>query len=401
MKIKMIIQTIFILGSLLAIFFFFRNKKKAETEVITIDYKPFTILKTSTENKYFNMNYARFSSVTYTDYTVLYKGAAIQFPATLEQNTGISGVWKAYILKGAPKPTILAGSQSLYLIYEENDSAKITPLDEQNSEFASIQWLDKENGQPSSNQEVYISNDSSATYFLEGGEYLLINKTTVLMISDLAVFHFKKYQDGIDYNATKVVAFSPDKNEIVFVGSKYDEDKFIYALMVFDFKKNKAYALPFDQTETRMQDEHDIDATWINTFFDWQKTKEGNYILKKRERSQPALWQGRFSDNETYYNLLPAKEEMRHVLADFVLKTLDLDKSALQPHNAGDNIDLYIQYKNLKFNVGYWANLKNVHFSKYLYERESEESLKIVQKIGNDFNEELRKGKYQEFFTTY
>jgi len=32
---------------------------------------------------------------------------------------------------------------------------------------------------------------------------------------------------------------------------------------------------------------------------------------------------------------------------------------------------------------------------------ESEESLEIVKRIGNDFNEELSKGKYQEFFTTY
>ncbi|NEN22363.1 hypothetical protein G3O08_02460 [Cryomorpha ignava] len=46
----------------------------------------------------------------------------------------------------------------------------------------------------------------------------------------------------------------------------------------------------------------------------------------------------------------------------------------------GDNIDLAIQYGNLKFNVGYWANLKNVYFSKYLYETESEESLDIVKR---------------------
>ena len=401
MKPRKIVLIALIAASLLAIHYSCATKNKANAHVTTIDVTPFTILKTSTENKSFNMNYGRKSSVGYTDYKVLYNGEAIQFPATLEQNTGLSGVWKAYILKDAPKPTILAGSQSLYLITEENNAAKVTPLDEQNSEFASIQWLDKENGQPSSNQEVYISNDSSATCFLEGGEYLLINKTTVLMISDLAVFHFDRYQAGIDYNAAKVVAFSPDKNEIVFVSSKYNGEKYIYALMVFDFKKNKAYAVPFDQTETRMQDEHDIDATWINTFFEWQKTKEGNYIFKKRELAQLPLWQGRFSDKDTYYNILPAKEEMRHVLADFVLKTLDLDSSAVQANNAGDNIDLYIQYGNLKFNVGYWANLKNVHFSKYLYETESEESLEIVKRIGNDFNEELSKGKYQEFFTTY
>lgn len=397
----MIIITILILCVLLALFLFFMNKKNVKSEVITIDYAPFTILKTSTDNKYFNMNYDRMSTITYTDYIVLYKGKAIQFPSALEQNTGLSGVWKAFILKGTPKPTILAGSQSLYLITEENDTAKVTPLNEQNSDFASIQWLDKENGQPSKRQEVYISNDSTASCFLEGGEYLLINKTTVLRVSDLTVDHFDLHKEGIDYSATKLVSFSPDKNELVFVSSKYDGEKFIYALMVFDFKKNKAYAIPFDQTETRMQDENDIDTTWMNTFFEWQFSNEGKTVLKKRELSQQALWQGRFTDNETYFNLVPAKEEMRHILADFVLKKLGLDKSNLQDNIAGDNIDMTIQYGNLKFTVGYWANLKNVHFAKDLYEKESEESLKIVKMIGNDFNDALRNGKYQEFFTTY
>jgi hypothetical protein len=173
---------------------------------------------------------------------------------------------------------------------------------------------------------------------LEGGEYLLVNKTTVLRISDLAVFHFVLYKEGIDYNATKVVAFSPEKNENVHFASKYNGNKYIYALMVFDFYNNKAYVVPFDQKETWMQDENDFDTSWINTFFEWQKTEESKYVFKKRELNQLPLWQGRFSDNETYYNLLPAKEEMRYVLADFVLKSLNLVKSALQAENVGDNI---------------------------------------------------------------
>ncbi len=397
----MLLPTIVSSIIILAFLFSCANKRKANAQVQTIEAIPFSILKTPTENKSFNMNYGRMASVTYTDYTLLYKGESIQFPAALEENTGLSGVWKAYVLKDAPQPTVLAGSQSLYLITEENNAAKVTPLHEQNSEFASIQWLDSENGQPGTNQEVYISNDSSANCVLEGGEYLLINKTTVLRVSDLTVFHFDKHQTGIDYYASEVVAFSPYKNEIVFVSSKYNGAKTIYAMMVIDFIKNVAYSLPFDQTETRMQDENDIDAVWANTFFEWQKTKDGKYIFQKRELTQLPFWQGRFTDNDTYYNLLPAKEEMRHVLADFVLEELGLDKSALQANDVGDNIDLEIQYGNLKFTVGYWANLKNVHFSKDLYEPDSEESLEIVKKIGNDFNEALKKGKYQAYFTTY
>lgn len=148
---KMVLLTILILSITLVIIFVFKNKSKSKADVVTIEYLPFTILKTSTENKSFNMNHGRMLTITYSDYTVLFKGASIQFPANLEQNTGLSGVWKAYILKGAPKPTILASSQSLYLKTEENDSIIIRPLNEQNSEFASLQSMDENNGQPGLN----------------------------------------------------------------------------------------------------------------------------------------------------------------------------------------------------------------------------------------------------------
>ncbi len=267
--------------------------------------------------------------------------------------------------------------------------------------MGSIQWLDKENGQPGPNLELFVSNDPTASSFIDGGKHLLINKTTVLRISDLAVFHFDTYRENIDYSAANLVAFYPDQDAIVFLGNKYEGDKFIYALMVFNYKNNEAYAVPFDQTATRMQNEHDINSTWINTFFEWQTTNDANYVLVKKELPEPPFWQGRFSDKDSFYNLVPAKEEMRHVLADFVCKSLAVDQSAIQPHEAGDNIYLDIPYSNMQFSVGYWENLKNVHFTKSFDQTASEESLAIIKKIGNDFNEELKKGKYQEFFTTY
>lgn len=43
----------------------------------------------------------------------------------------------------------------------------------------------------------------------------------------------------------------------------------------------------------------------------------------------------------------------------------------------------------------------NLHFSKYLYEKESSESKAIINKIGNAFNEALGQGQYQSFFTQF
>ncbi len=44
---------------------------------------------------------------------------------------------------------------------------------------------------------------------------------------------------------------------------------------------------------------------------------------------------------------------------------------------------------------------KSAHFAKYLFEKESDEHRNIVKKVGKAFNEELNKGKYQTFFTSY
>ncbi len=379
------------------------KNKKATIE--NIDYAPFTIQKQTMQKKNFNWNFGHSVSYTSTMYTVLYKGQPVTFPSPLEQNTGLPGLWKAYILKDAPQPAILAGSQSMFLITEEKKQIKIRTLSEVSSGFSDLQWLDSENGQPSRNNKLTISDDAEYSCVLEGGQYLLINGSAVFHISDLTLHPFNKHSSLLDgYYASKAVAFSPDKREVVFEASRsVGVTSYEYALIAFDYKKDEAYVVPFNQTDTRMESIWDINPHWLNTFFEWQKTENGSFKLKKRELDKLPPWQGKFSDDGNFFSLKPAKREMTEAILGFVTEYLQIKDLDIVDELKYKSKATYVhfRYRGSKFTIGYFEEQKSAHFSTYLYDEISDESREIVKKVGNAFNKELNKGKYNTFFTTY
>ncbi len=397
----LIIKPIAFMGLFSFFSFFGCKNKKAVIE--NIDYPPFTIQKTTSGNKRFNPNYGRFVTYQSTRYNVLYKGQAVTFPVGLEKNTGLPYLWKAYILKDASQSAIIAGSQNMYLITEENKQLKLRLLCEQTSGFASLQWLDSIGGQPSSNLKVSISKDVESTNILEGGQYLLVNESAVLEVANLNYYPFNIYSSSLDdYHTLKVIGFSPDKREVVFVGCKIlNATDYDYALLSFDYKNDQAYVVPFDQTDTRMQDIHDINQTWFNTFFKWQKTDGGLFKLKKKRFEQLPYWQGRFSKDGNYFNLHPAKKEMMQALSDFAKELLQLNDSDFIEKKEAKDDNIYLIYNDLTFAIGYFEKQKSVHFSKYLFDEDSKECKRIIEKVGIAFNKEMEKGKYQDYFTNY
>lgn len=381
--------------------------KKSQPAVREVGHGPFTIHCKTVSRREFSMNYGRMGTHVRTDYAILYKAAPVVFPAALQTNTGYSNLWKVYILAEAPRPALIAGSQSMYLITEEGGKAKLTVLDEQSSGFAGVQWLDSEDGQPARMQEVYMSEDTDSSLVLTGGNYLLISSRTVLRISDLSIhsLHNRNWIDGYSILAPNgAVGFSPDQQQVAFPGSRNDQTdhlKYHYALLVFDHTTAGSYLVPFDQTDTRMRDVHTIDRTWLETFFEWRQEENGAYRLQLRDLERLPYWQGWFSDQDTYYHVQPVGAEMLPVFAGFVRDLWDLPEEALASETVVEFQYIHIRYGEMKFSVGYRAVAKDLHFSKYLFEPESEEYQALVVQIGKAFNEALAKGEYQEFFTSY
>ncbi|MBK8705091.1 MAG: hypothetical protein IPN33_17030 [Saprospiraceae bacterium] len=201
----------------LSIFSFLGCGGKPTVEIKTVLHGPFTIQMETHHSKYFNMNVGRRVTHSYLRYQILYQNEPVVFPEALQSNTGFSHLWRVYILGGAPTPTLLAGSQSMYLISEKDGKAVLIPVDEQSTDFAGMQMLDAEDGQPAKASQVFMGEPGDSVDTIGGGDYLMISQHVVLHIPDLRMYRFNQNNQSIDEyyfmgNHRGAIAFSPDKS---------------------------------------------------------------------------------------------------------------------------------------------------------------------------------------------
>lgn len=124
--------------SIFGIFYFFSRKGRARSKVENINYPPFTIKKKNVYSTRYDINTANTVDNSRSYYSLYYQDQLISLPEALNQNTGVPGLWKVLILRDAPRPALLAGSKSVYLLTEAPDTYKITPVSEQHSDFARL-----------------------------------------------------------------------------------------------------------------------------------------------------------------------------------------------------------------------------------------------------------------------
>ena len=145
---KIILLLIACITVIFLLYSFAKNKYEEVKLSKEIQYGPFTIQAKVSKTKSFNMNYGRMTNNTNVAYHVLFNGKPITYSSGLQNNTGLPFLWAVYALKDAPDPTLIAGSQSLYMIYIKDGVPKVEPLLIQSTDFASLQFLDRKNGQP-------------------------------------------------------------------------------------------------------------------------------------------------------------------------------------------------------------------------------------------------------------
>ncbi len=410
---KIGLLAILVLSILGAIYFIFKGTKtkikKKETKEFV--HGSFLVRLTLTTSKTININYGYVDQST-VYYEVFYKNNPVVFPGRLESNTGLPFLWQVYILEGAPYPSFIAGSQSLYLIYEKDSKVIITPISEQSSDFASIQLLDSQQGQPGEFKEVYMQSELCDTLKrIEGGQYLLISEHNVLDISTENIVSFNTQNNSVQnysFPSPKgALAFSPDHKNIVFRGEfqswSVENDKIPdsdNALIVYNYISDSAYALIFDDTELRVGDVQDLNLEWFNTYFEWQKHSSGELILVRRKLEKLMPWIGKYDPKDNYYYLFPVKSEMLTEFLDFVLKQLKWPKEniVLDETKEYSGRTLEISDGRLKFDINLRLDDQKISFSKNLYLEKSPEHEEIVKRISEAFNSELKSGKYQEHF---
>jgi len=377
-----------------------------------ITYGPFTIIAKATSSRQYNMNYGM---VNRTDvaYSLMFNGKPVQFPGSLQNNTGLPFLWKVYALTDLEEPTLIAGSQSLYLIYIKDGQALVEPLMKQSHDFASLQFLDSDHGQPGTYSEVFAKFDTSNLDQLDslyGGRYLMVSEHAVLDVNTKQIWSFNANNESVEnYSYPSphgALALSPDQKSIVFLAefqswNSQDEDlpESEHALVVYDYHKDKGYTVKFDDTDTRMVDIFSANRAWFEQFFEWSQTSEG-YKLQLKHLENPVPWTGRFKTNDHYYTLYPVNSGLVPVFLDFVLKQMTWTKGQIVKDETGEYTGRRIELvkDEIKLDIHFDEEEQSLSLSKHLYADDTPEYQMLVKKIADAFDAELKSGKHQEHF---
>lgn len=334
-------------------------------------------------------------------FSIKYKGKTVLMPGQKDSFY----FWQAFILQDAPKPTILAASQSIYLISEENGNVKAVAVNEQNNNFGKFQWLDSENGKPGKQYEVYIKDDSRSSRDLSGGRYLLVNSNTILDVHSLQSYNidinsYERVTALDNYNAfdSRAVSFSPDKTQIIYIGYRRNptNNQSEYALVSINLFDNTAYVIPYDRTDTHLYSIWDATNLWVDTYFEWTNNKEGKQILALRKFNQLPYWQGRWglevpSGLIKNYTLVPIEKTMTGTFMDFVKQEYEV--SNIKTKEISTQVITSFTIKNI--NLIHYYN--SAHKSATL----ESENKELIKEIGERFEIELKKGKFQKDFSRF
>ncbi|MEO5581808.1 MAG: hypothetical protein ABIR66_03890 [Saprospiraceae bacterium] len=383
------------------------------TNKVIAHHGPFTIQIEFTAYGSYSMNTGRSNKQTLNKYSVLYNDKPVQFSNNLQNNTGFSHLWKVYILKDAPTPTLIAGSQSMYLINENNGVLHIEALDQQGYDFATLQWLDGDHEQPSAPITVFMNNDTSRNILVDtvqGGNYLLVNNHTVLQLNNLKITPVNKNNEPVSNYAygTKAIAFSPNSAFIVFIGEfqTWNTDsvpEYSMALIIHDISKNIGTVLPFSKNQTKVYHPNAINASWFNTYFAWNK-KGNELILEQKKLKQPLPWQGTFAkmdSDASEYHLYPVSSDLLPVFKDFILSELHWGETEIiEFHKENENhyVDSY-QFGKDKIKFGLSFHDSQIELYRSLPNDSGKETNDQIIALGKSFNTFLQKGNYQLYFT--
>ena len=356
-------------------------------------------------------------------YQILYKGKKVKLPGSLQKGTAYNYPWRVYILEGAPRPSLIAASQNVFLITENEGTLKIEQVNHNTSRFASIQWLDNKSGQPGDEIQIHEPQGDHLLdnpIILNEGRYLLINHFTVLDVRSLTISRFNKsntheYQGwrilldrATGYNIA--VGFSERFKQVVFPALKIDEKaegKYNSALAAFEITADSITIVPFSRTRLRLESLESIDSLWVNNFFEWDST--GKLNLRPQITAPP--WQGKlnFEDkNFINYELYPVNVSMVSAFQNFLKRKYSSPNTPANQFEISDetkdhSIQLLYKIKidNKFFQLAYDVKDRKLRFDSHFSESHTEEHRHIIVSIANDFNKELRQYLHDTHFEKY
>lgn len=333
-------------------------------------------------------------------YTISYQGKPV---AVTNREGKKAAIWQTQFLTDAPRTALLASSNNVYLITDDNGQARVSIISEKSGDLSVFRWLDSDQGQPGRQQLSLPRDNSGAAQSLTGGRYLLVDDRSVLDVHTLTNYPFDvisqaaiQRMDGFIPRETGLVGFSPGKTRVVWLGTRYNQqgNRAEYALLAIDFAKNQVYAVPFRPSATQFIWAEDATPDWLATYFDWTTDEQGKELLRVHHYTQHPPWHGRWAQS-LGEGEQPIRYEVKPVLPimyDHFMTWLKKQYPAIEP-----TVDRYEGMISAKFTIN--GSVFN------LYVRNDYRSLGLestdqtrLKTIGDGFDAELRKGRFQDGF---
>lgn len=384
----------------------------AKDEVATEAVGPFTIEGSGrriSTGAFPNTSGNPFATMKVSSYRVLHQGKPVSAVGAIDRTDGMdlhSGpdaggerFWDVRALDGAPRPALIAGNTGVWLIDEADGRPRVQMLAAPDSDMASWQFLDAQDGQPGAEHLIGIRDSSAEPRHIGGGRLLLINHRMLLDVATLELFPMRinttEFVDAASrFNAggKPVLALSPSRRQLVWLG--YDDQNDM-GLVVADYRSKSVYALPIAAESMDFIEPSDFRPDWFAHFFEWRDAGGPNERLVLR--AKPGQWPrlGRFVDfGDTVEYRIPAVDE-RMLLAfrQFVeaLPDCTLDRA----NSDGESFGYVCDGKPMKlWRNGYLVDLYAERPKGFLVPGTGER----IRAIGEQFNALLKSGKHQGLF---
>jgi hypothetical protein len=328
MRLGYVLLAVVVLIGATSLLLFVRNRPKvAAPPFVAGPFTVETLERRISTGAFPNTSGNPFATRPLVEYAVRHRGKVVAVPQG--DGESVEAFWDARVLADAPRPAVLVGSLGVWLLTEGADGqVAIVTLAEPTSDFATLQWLDVDAGQPGEETTLAMYDTPTSPRALSGGKRLLVNRSAVLDVATLQVRtitpnRYDPTLQGFIPSGERVRMTSPDGRQVVFIASRNAGEGYDYALVALDIASDHAYAVPFPRTPTRFDSVWDIDRAWLAHYFDWRPDGDG-LRLHYRDDVEPLPWKGRVSRWEggmVEYRVNPVVPGMLEVLAESVVRT--------------------------------------------------------------------------------
>jgi hypothetical protein len=200
------------------------------------------------------------------------------------------------------------------------------------------------------------------------------------------------YSEGLErFSSSPSVpplGISPDQRSFARFGSYYDGENHP-SIAVTDFVANRSYLLPVDARRMRYPNIDALDPAWLLHHFEWKKSADGVDSLVERANFVPLPYSFRLV-SASGYRLEPAKQPLRDVLIDFIVKEFNGERIPVESYA----YEYPVKIGNDTVNVAFSDSGPYIMLSLPNYVAPTP----LLESIAKRFDAELATGKYDSLF---